>query len=344
MVDINNLKIEKVSIHYIGNKQKNENIIYSNSQINNLSETDIELLKKYFFSSFSFSELFSFKDINEEGKGIYKIISQYFKTKTNFHKLTKKIAQYLYDSINDENFCSGELIISYFSDLVFVDEVVDAIGIFHSINKQTVLKILNNENDFSIEFLEGININKLDLGCIIFNTFEESGYKIALVDKSNSKNSQLWYTDFLNLKYSEDNYFNTKNVLKLTKDYITKQLPEIGYTKSDEIDLLNKSLDYFKNREKFDKNEFEQEVISDPAAINLFRSYYEAFKDENSVRLYDNFNISREAVQKNTKIFKSVLKLDKNFHIYIHGNRELIVKGVEKDGRKYYKIYYENEY
>lgn len=26
-----------------------------------------------------------------------------------------------------------------------------------------------------------------------------------------------------------------------------------------------------------------------------------------------------------------------------HGNKELIEQGVEKDGRKYYKIYYENE-
>ena len=343
MVRIENIKIEKISIHYVGNKQKNEKNVYSNSEIKNLCENDIELLKRYFFSSFSFLELFSFKDSNDEKGGILNIISKCFKTKSNFHILSKKIAQQLYDSINDENFNSGELIIAYFSDLIFFDEVLDAIGIFHSINKQKILKILNTENDFSIEFLEGINIDKLDLGCIIFNTFEASGYKIAIVDKLNSNNSKFWYTDFLNVQPSEDNYYTTKTLLKLTKDCITKQLPEIGYTKSEEIDLLSKSLDYFKNREKFDKNEFEQEVISDPEAINIFRNYYEAFKDENKVTMYDNFNISREAVQRNSKIFKSVLKLDKNFHIYIHGNREFIVKGVEKDGRKYYKLYYENE-
>jgi hypothetical protein len=48
-------------------------------------------------------------------------------------------------------------------------------------------------------------------------------------------------------------------------------------------------------------------------------------------------------VKKQAKIYKSILKLDKNFHIYIHGNREMITKGTDPDGRKFYKIYFENE-
>ena len=39
-----------------------------------------------------------------------------------------------------------------------------------------------------------------------------------------------------------------------------------------------------------------------------------------------------------------LIKLDKNFHIYIHGDRQLIEQGVEKDGRKFYKIYYDEEH
>ncbi len=42
--------------------------------------------------------------------------------------------------------------------------------------------------------------------------------------------------------------------------------------------------------------------------------------------------------------FKSVLKLDKNFHIYIHGDKELIEKGYDDAvGKKFYKIYYDEE-
>ena len=57
----------------------------------------------------------------------------------------------------------------------------------------------------------------------------------------------------------------------------------------------------------------------------------------------DNFSISTSAVKYQSRVFKSVLKLDNNFHIYIHGDKELIEKGTDNDGRKYYKIYYDLE-
>jgi hypothetical protein len=58
----------------------------------------------------------------------------------------------------------------------------------------------------------------------------------------------------------------------------------------------------------------------------------------------DSFSISTAAVKKQARVFKSVLKLDKNFHIYIHGNRDLIEQGMEPDGRKFYKIYFREEH
>ena len=39
---------------------------------------------------------------------------------------------------------------------------------------------------------------------------------------------------------------------------------------------------------------------------------------------------------------KRVIKLDKNFDIYIHGNSELIEQGEDNKG-KYYKVYYNEE-
>jgi len=34
----------------------------------------------------------------------------------------------------------------------------------------------------------------------------------------------------------------------------------------------------------------------------------------------------------------------KNFHIYIHGRRDLIEKGTDESGKKFYKIYFEEEH
>ena len=56
----------------------------------------------------------------------------------------------------------------------------------------------------------------------------------------------------------------------------------------------------------------------------------------------DDFAISEGAVKKQSRALKSVIKLDKNFHIYVHGNRNLIEQG-EDDRGQFYKVYYQEE-
>ena len=58
----------------------------------------------------------------------------------------------------------------------------------------------------------------------------------------------------------------------------------------------------------------------------------------------DDFVISPTAVKKNQKFMKSVVKLDKNFHIYVHGRHDYVEKGYDEDkALKFYKLYYTNE-
>jgi hypothetical protein len=80
-------------------------------------------------------------------------------------------------------------------------------------------------------------------------------------------------------------------------------------------------------------------VFTDEKVINAF----DEFKQDRHLNLSNNFDISTPAVKRNSNVFKSVIKLDKNFHIYVHGNRELIERGVDEDGRKFYKLYYNEE-
>jgi hypothetical protein len=77
--------------------------------------------------------------------------------------------------------------------------------------------------------------------------------------------------------------------------------------------------------------------------IESFRRFGSQYVQNNDYDIAASFDISPEAVKKQSRIYKSVLKLDKNFHIYIHGRTDLIEKGMEMDGRKYYKIYYQDE-
>jgi hypothetical protein len=142
----------------------------------------------------------------------------------------------------------------------------------------------------------------------------------------------------------KDEYHFTKEFLTLTKDYVSTQLDkEFEVTKADQIDLLNRSVDFFKKKEKFVKEEFESEVLQDQGLITSFRTFDDAYRESKELDAFTEFEISSVAVKKQSKVFKSILKLDKNFHIYIHGDKSLIERGVDADGRKFYKIYFTEE-
>jgi hypothetical protein len=208
-------------------------------------------------------------------------------------------------------------------------------------NLQSFLKL---EDDLSMNSEKGINTDKIDKAALIFNTEEKDGYRVLVIDKGSSTEAVYWREDFLKIKPISDEFSNTKNFLQMAKTFVVKQLPEdFEVDKTRQIDMLNRSIDFFKKNDTFAKEEFEKEIFGSKEVIESFNTFYDEYKEANNVELEDNFEISTQAVKKQAKIFKSVLKLDKNFHIYIHGDRKLIEKGTEPDGRKFYKIYYSEE-
>jgi hypothetical protein len=82
--------------------------------------------------------------------------------------------------------------------------------------------------------------------------------------------------------------------------------------------------------------------MEQPEVIESFNQYKSAYQQEYDIDIVDDFSISDSAVKKQARIFKNVIKLDKNFHIYVHGDRNLIERGTDKNG-KFYKIYYREE-
>lgn len=347
MIDYSNCIINTVSVHRIGNKTNGDDLKLSKSPIDTSDELLTDLLMRFFLFPMTSNELFNFTFTNDDFtlNPIYTYATQLFDNPKTFHKQTVNIGKHLYEVSNHPQIKAGDLFITHFTD-VSVDGVgMDAIGIFKSENKQSFLKLDARGEEFSLDFEDGINIEKLDKGCLIFNTDRENGLKICIVDKSNkSSEAQFWKDIFLMLRPCVNEYHYTKQFMDITKNYVTQKFTEeFEVTKADQIDVLNRSMNYFKTHDTFDKQEFEEEVLQDKGVIKSFRNFDDNFREAHSIELEDSFEISTPAVKKQARLFKSVLKLDKNFHIYIHGDKELIEQGVDSDGRKFYKIYYKEE-
>jgi hypothetical protein len=347
MFDFTNCDIELISVHHVGNKTNEEELVASTSLLDISDELLKGTLLRFFTQPFANTELYNFTSSNGDlaENPIYNYTKQLFESQKDFHKLSINIAEHLFEISTHPQIKSGDLFVVYFTNVQFEDEETNVLGIFKSENRQQFLKLDSARENFKVQCHDGINVDKLDKGCLIFNLDKVDGYKVSIVDKSNRlTEAQYWKETFLQLKPCSDDYHHTKDFLNITKNFITKQLPnDFEVDKAEQINYLNRSVDYFKTHDAFDKNEFESEVFNHQNVIDSFRTYDTSFREENNINPASQFEISPDAVKKQSKALKSVLKLDRNFHIYIHGDKELIERGVDDNGRKYYKIYYNNE-
>ena len=336
--------LSKIIVHKVGNRINQEALILSSEELQ-LEEDMKELLSDFFLKSFKSEEQFQFySDSYLVNNPVYSAVSEIFEDQQKFVWESETIAKHLYEIAENPRVQSGEVFICYFEGEENADgNKIDYIGIFKTENKNPFLKISPQNDAFEIEKDYGIGLSKLDKGALIYNSSKETGYVVSVVDNNKNGDMYYWFEDFLKVKQRDDEYFQTQETLTVYKEYITKQLPqEFETTKADQADFLNKSITFFKEKETFDYDEFTREVLEDPNVIESFGNFKSDYEQEMQVSISEDFAISEAAVKKQSRGFKSVIKLDKNFHIYVHGDRKMIETGQDEKG-KYYRLYFEEE-
>jgi hypothetical protein len=346
MLETEIIKLTSTILHSIGNKTADEGIQFSKSELG-LNENTKQSLLTYFITPFKSEEYFTFhheSDLNLNE--VYTYACHIFDDPASLYEQSVNLAKHLYEQSTHPKIKSGELYLAYFRDCIVEGETVDAVGIFKSENKEIFLKVYAQGEGFTIDSESGININKLDKGCMIFNTERERGFLVSVVDTtSKGAEAQYWVDQFLHIRPRKDEYFQTKNALSLCKSFVLDKMPsEFDVSKAEQVDMLNKSVRFFKENDSFDLDEFTDEVIQQPEAIRSFLKHKSDFEQERDVQIADSFEISGSAVKKQSRVFKSVIKLDKNFHIYVHGDHKNIVKGFDQEsGLHYYQIFFKEE-
>jgi len=339
------ITIKSIIVHEVGNKL-NQDILHFSKSLLSVKENVINILANYFISAFKTDEYLNFhhdSDLNLNEVFVY--ASKIFENPELLQEQSVNLAKHLYEQSTHPKIKSGEFYTVYFKDCIVDGTTTDAIGLFKSENKDIFLKVYPQGDGFEIESEKGVNINKLDKGCLIFNIEKEKGYVVSVVDNTNKgSEAQYWKDDFLHVKPRKDEYYNTQNVLSLCKNFVTDELSQqLDISKADQVDFLNKSVEYFKKNENFDMEDFAKVVMRKPEVIESFNQYKSDYEFARELAILDSFSISESAVKKQARSIKSVIKLDKNFHIYIHGDRDMIEQGTDEEGRKFYKIYYSEE-
>ena len=338
--------LRKIIVHYVGSKNNLDPLYLANEPLE-LEEELVQVIGESFLNKFnSIYDHYHFHHPSSlEFNEVYNYATRLFDDKEQFHSLSLEIAKHLYESSTHPKVKGGELYVCLFEGLPVEGRIYSAIGLFKTENKSLFLDVQQNGSQFELQMKEGVELNKIDKGCLIIHSKREEGLDVLIFDNQNrGEEAVYWKEKFLNLVPQKNEFHQTNHFLTLTKKYITEQMDsEFGLPKKEQVELLTKSIDYFKNKEAFDIEEFQNEVFTSPEMVDSFRNYGSRYIEQNDFDIASSFEISPMAVKKQQKVYKSVLKLDKNFHIYIHGNTDLIEKGVDMDGRKFYKIYYQEE-
>ncbi len=335
--------LQSVSVHRIGNKTNGGAITLSEHEVN-LTDEVRSLLETYFTKSFKFEIFYHFDHENSlEYNEVYQTAGKVFQSELELHEASVALAKRLFDHGDHAQIKSGEFYTAFFQGCTLDGRAVNAIGLFKSETKDTFFKVETKGNGFEINASEGISLSKLDKGCMIFNYDREEGYTVAAVDHTNKGGeTRYWVERFLSISRMNDAYLKTENELAICKRFISEALPAgFEVSKADQADLLNRSMEYFNENEQFNLEDFGQTVMEQPQVIHQFKTFHTA--QEGSATSDSSFDISSTAVKSQKRFFKSIIKLDKNFHVYVHGNSSMIERGQDDNGRKFYKLYFDEE-
>lgn len=348
MINLYSTQIESISLHRVGNKNKSEGIFLSEEPFS-LNDETTGLLKEYFFRPFREKEENYFKLTNEvdvEFNELYKIVADIFDEPSSAHLNSKKIATHLFEQSNHPHIKSGEVYVGYLTGLLLDNVKVDAIGIFKSELKHDFLQFEETGSNLNILIQQGININKLDKGCLIFNVDKEEGYKVLSID-SNRYDAKYWLANFLGAEPLSDDNFKTKNYLKFCQNF-AKDVVLPAEDKQQEVLFMNRAVNHFAKNDAFEESSFLTEVMENPELIPEFKHYKVEKGPKYSIEDVSNFDIANKAVSDARKKIKNVISLDTNIQIKMdfinpESAEKYVEKGWDEERQMYYYLVYFNK-
>ena len=348
MINLYNTQLDTISVHRIGNKSRNEPIFLSDAPYQ-LDDELRQLMKEFFFKPFREKEENYFRFTNEadlEFNSLYKSVTKIFEDPTCVHQESKRISTFLFEQSQHPHIKSGEVYITYLENVLLDNTKVSAIGIFKSELKNDYLQFSEENTDLKLVLQQGVNLNKLDKGCLIFNIEKEEGYKILSVD-SNKYDAKYWLEHFLDVTALADSNFHTKKYLKFCQDF-AKDVVLPAEDKKEEVMFMNRSVNYFAKNDEFEESNFLNEVIDNPDLIPEFKHYKVEKAPKYQIEDVTTFPIANAAVSTARKKMKNTIALDTNIQIKMdfinpESAEKFVEKGWDEEKQMYYYLVYFNK-
>ncbi len=258
------------------------------------------------------------------------------------------IAKRLYSKSNHPNIKSGDLCIAMMDDIEIDGEMVQGICILKSETVVPFISISTRNGDLQLSTEQGINPEKIDKGCLILNHFATKGYYVLTFDRSGVE-SRFWFRDFLGVRAVTDDAFLTNTYAKMAVSFLEEEKPSDDTPPWETCTAAQDALGYFEQKEKFNLQEFEKEVLKTPDAAARFAQHRAKVEEEQGQPLEASFAISKKDVTKAKKKIGAVMKLDTGVEIHVKSNfsakqEPVLEHGFDEErGMKFIKVFFNKD-
>ncbi len=259
-----------------------------------------------------------------------------------------EIARRLYSKSNHPNIKSGDLCVALVDDIDVDGELRQGLCILKSESVMPFLSISTRDGDLQLSTEQGINPDKIDKGCLIINHWPQKGYYVLTFDRSGGE-SRFWVRDFLGVSAVPDAAFMTTAIAKAAVAAIEEEPEDEDTPPWETCNAAREALNYFEERENFNLQEFENEVLKSPEVVARFAEQRARLEEEHGEPLQPSFEISKKDVTKARKRIGAVLKLDTGVEIHVKASLStehdpVLQRGYDEEkGMKYIKVYYNQD-
>lgn len=349
MVVFTESTLQKCIIHTVGNQSDNNNFSLTDKPVI-LSDELEEMLHRFFIKPFKTNQSFykfHHKSNDLARNDIYFRVKTIFENPDDFISESKEIAQYLQEKSLHPAIKNGECCIAFFENVIIEGEPVNAIGIFKFERKDTFLKLIHDTDKYNIKPEEGLNIEKSDKGCIIFETEKDSGYRLLLSDQNNY-DAKYWPEQFLNVKPDTNESYFTGKTFEAVNSF-ANEMVEHNDSAPAKMEMLDRTAKYFDQKEAFNMDDFVEEVIQTDEYKEKFKNYKKEYDIQNELPETPEFKIDKDTSKKAVSKLNNTIKLDGQIQIKLNFNNEnqvnhYLEKGYdEKKQMNYYKVFFREE-
>ncbi len=157
--------------------------------------------------------------------------------------ISRSMAQHLIEVAEQHDVRTGDFFVVRFHGVEMGGAHYDGVGLYKFDDKDVFLESRAEGDKLAMQLKRGLGGRKPDQALLVL--FTPLSHTLFVID--DKPQTGFWQRDFIGLQPKKDHVNSTRNLLEMTKNFITEQLPQdYEIPKADQIDLLNRSVQYFK--------------------------------------------------------------------------------------------------